>query len=918
MAASKRKKTPRKPKASSVARPVRRTPPPTASLDRLLSAARLNPGDWAAALDLATYYLYQGDHDRIPGALKAVSGRLAELGGPERTRVRRLLAFGYAATREFDRAEDCIERGIEEAPNTIDLWFVRSYVAMAMGNFASAVIAGDRYLQLLERHRPGSTGLSEDFAVTTAHQAQLQNIVGSALVERQKFGAALVRFENAISFDPGNHLPYLNLIRLHERQGNREDALSVCRRGLESCRNTQELRMKAAALANHATVCACLMVKNEETHLPRCLESIRSWVDDIVVVDTGSTDRTVEIATSYGARVFHHPWEGDFSKHRNQTLDYASGDWVLIIDADEEFVEADLARLRPLLDDSQHSIISLNVFNVYADGRDARTFLPSIRLFRRSLQLRYDGIVHNQLVFPKETRIARVNAAIRHYGYGLAPEIMEKKIARTRALLEKQLAQTPDNPFALFNYAQLLRSGAEGFDVARADIVIEAAEKAVALTDPTDRTERHLHLMCLNHIAWCYLYKKDFAKALEYADRALKIRDDYLDPLFLRGHVHSQAGEFERARAAYEQYLKAQAAYNPSMETENLILLHVDSRAGAWYGLGLCEDALGNTAAARALYRKVVASRPGYLDSAARLGQLELADGNPEEARRLFEIQREQGRVNETALLGLAYLARMQGDTGRAEYYYREALGLDSTEPTALVRLARLLIEQQRFAEATDLMQACESSDDEVLRLKAQTFYLSGDYESAIPAYERLIGHRATDSGLLNDLANCFARLQRHADAEQYYRRALELNPAEIAAARNLGVTLIRLNRPQEAVRAFEQSLEHNDRQPDIYQILGDLFSAARDFGQALPLYERVLAIQPGDSLALFRVAECYLAMGHADAARLGFARVLERDPHFEPARERLARLSGQELTIGERVGPDGQSSQKKPAPLLR
>ena len=678
MASSKRKKSQRK--STRPATPAARRPnEPT--LDELLSAVRLNPDDLEACFNLAGYYLTQGEHDRIPSVLAAVQTRQKGLESSVRTKLRRLLAFGFAATREYDRAEECIERGIEEAPNTIDLWFVRGYVAMAMGNFASAVIAGDRYLELLARFRQNPSKEIEDFAVSEAHEAQLLNIAGSALLERRKFAPAIERFEAAIGCDPGNHLPYLNLIRVYEQQGQQEEAHSVCQRGLKTCRNTQELRLKAATMASRASICACLMVKNEEEHLPRCLNSIRNWVDKIVVVDTGSTDRTVEIARSYGAQVYHHAWEGDFSKHRNQTLEYATGDWILVIDADEEFVEGDVAKLRPILDNPEHSIVSLNVFNVYTDGRDTTTFLPSIRLFRRSLNLHYDGIVHNQLVFPRDTRIARVNAAIRHYGYGLSPQVMARKIARTRALLEKQLAATPDSPFALFNYAQLLRSHTDGFTSEHADLIIDAASKAVSLTDPADQTERHLHLMCLNHIAWCHFYKNDFTQALALANQALAIRSDYLDPLFLLGHVHSQQGKFEAARSAYARYLQVQGTYDPSIETENLILLHIDSRASAWYGLAICEDALDQPQAARNWLRKVVDLRPGYLDAASRLGQIELAEGKADEARRLFRVQLDEGEPTATALLGLAYVARMQGEKGEAEYYYRQALDLDDIRP---------------------------------------------------------------------------------------------------------------------------------------------------------------------------------------------------------------------------------------------
>ena len=92
-----------------------------------------------------------------------------------------------------------------------------------------------------------------------------------------------------------------------------------------------------------------MMVKNEEDLLPKCLESVQDHVDEIVVVDTGSTDRTVEIATSYGARVYSHPWEGDFSKHRNQSIDYANQEWILILDADEAVDKESVCHLRKIL-----------------------------------------------------------------------------------------------------------------------------------------------------------------------------------------------------------------------------------------------------------------------------------------------------------------------------------------------------------------------------------------------------------------------------------------------------------------------------------------------------------------------------------------------------------------------------------------
>src|SRR4029077_18021100 len=94
---------------------------------------------------------------------------------------------------------------------------------------------------------------------------------------------------------------------------------------------------------------AAIIVKDEADHLDACLSSLHGLVDEIVVVDTGSTDGSVAVAERHGAVVAHEPWRGDFSAPRNRSLDLATGDWILYIDADER-VRGDVARARAFLD----------------------------------------------------------------------------------------------------------------------------------------------------------------------------------------------------------------------------------------------------------------------------------------------------------------------------------------------------------------------------------------------------------------------------------------------------------------------------------------------------------------------------------------------------------------------------------------
>ena len=198
------------------------------------------------------------------------------------------------------------------------------------------------------------------------------------------------------------------------------------------------------------------MVRNEEHVLEEALNSVLPLADQIVVVDTGSTDGTMDIARRYGAELWEHAWFDDFAGMRNRTLQYAVGDWCLILDADERLVmhhDITVQEFKQWLATIDKDINALGI--QVTDIQDRREVMTcnSARIFRRGRVL-YKNRVHNTPVFSGPILLCG-ELRISHVGYDLAPEKMEAKFQRTRDLLLRQLEEDPGDCKPYFYLCQL-------------------------------------------------------------------------------------------------------------------------------------------------------------------------------------------------------------------------------------------------------------------------------------------------------------------------------------------------------------------------------------------------------------------------------------------------------------------------------
>ncbi|MFC6548219.1 glycosyltransferase [Cohnella cellulosilytica] len=214
-----------------------------------------------------------------------------------------------------------------------------------------------------------------------------------------------------------------------------------------------------------------MIVKNEEKYLARCLDSAAAMVDEIIVVDTGSTDRTIEIALEYGAKLFHFEWCDDFSAARNYALKQASGDWMLVLDADEYFVEGSADVIRAFTSTTARRIGLIDIVSRFVEyGHEFEGVRGIPRLFPRGVT--YKGRIHEQ----PTPLMPMVETGLRllHDGY-----YMTDKSIRNIPLLLKALVDEPDSAYLNFQLGRQYQ-GTKQHELAE-----QYLKKAYALLKPS-------------------------------------------------------------------------------------------------------------------------------------------------------------------------------------------------------------------------------------------------------------------------------------------------------------------------------------------------------------------------------------------------------------------------------------------------
>ncbi|AKU93775.1 UDP-glucose--Lipooligosaccharide beta 1-4 glucosyltransferase [Labilithrix luteola] len=318
------------------------------------------------------------------------------------------------------------------------------------------------------------------------------------------------------------------------------------------------------AAESFRTLSLCMIVRDEESNIEGCLRSVQGVVDEIVVVDTGSKDRTITIARDFGALVVEEAWTNDFSAPRNRSIELATKDWILVLAADERIAPASGRRMREVVGRTRARGLQVRVRNLMPAGETALfDEVPQTRLFERRTEHRYEGIIHEQIA-PSIVRgggtIAKADLLVVHHGY--QQDLVQGDRSRARrnlTLLEKQVELTPRDPYVLYNLGCTYKAVG---NLAAARGALEAAE-----ANDHGALDASSRLGLQTRLAQLALASRQDAIAVARARKALAISPSNPVALQVVALGLVALGDRAGALAAFAK-LRRSPVVNPSLATD--------------------------------------------------------------------------------------------------------------------------------------------------------------------------------------------------------------------------------------------------------------------------------------------------------------------------------------------------------------
>jgi glycosyltransferase involved in cell wall biosynthesis len=336
------------------------------------------------------------------------------------------------------------------------------------------------------------------------------------------------------------------------------------------------------------TISACIIARDEADNIGNCILSIITFVDEIILVDTGSKDNTIEQVKMVGGdkvKVYKQKWKNDFSFHRNYAMSKATMEWILTIDADEYVVAPDGDTLKMLLRDVTANIIGVDLRNVFGPEKKIKNQFLSLRLFRRSYGPKYQDKLHNKPVIKAGETVYKIPFKINHTGYDLEYKDMIKKYERRVRMSKLNTEENPDSPEAWYDYARSLKSK-DGVSLNDDDVdeLLMALNKCLEIIRKEEEYD-HVYIEACNLMAMVAFAQGKHQKAVKYAKQVLAYKPDHLDAIFIIANAFTYGINALEGERWFKKYLEEQEKYPFSELLDKISMEYGHERIGAYQAL---------------------------------------------------------------------------------------------------------------------------------------------------------------------------------------------------------------------------------------------------------------------------------------------------------------------------------------------
>lgn len=582
----------------------------------------------------------------------------------------------------------------------------------------------------------------------------------------------------------------------------------------------------------------CIIAKNEEKNIRRCLQSVFGVVDEMIVIDTGSCDATSQIAQTFGAKVQSFIWNDNFSDARNVALDIATGDWILVLDADEELTKESGIIVRRATERVDVEGYFNKIINFTGNEACPESSADVVfRLFRNKPEYRFHNAIHEQIcdVISEQNNQTSYqfleDVVILHYGY-LDNQLQEKdKKKRNLLLLEKELMNCPTNSLVRFHYAvELYRMGEN----------LSAAQEFEKVLAKINLQEVSYGAKLMRYIVLAYYGANELVSALTAVKKGLALYPDYVDLYYYGGLIYFQLRDYG---LAYDYFKKA--IQSPAQPIHYATFYGLQG-CRSYYYLGQIAEKFCNEEQALGHYIDSLRDNSNFTAAMDCIIRILQPRSDPDYAQyainKICDISSSQANllVGELLYKHSAYIAALT-------YFEKVSSGILTSQ--LVLCKAVCLIQQRRSLEAFHLLESID--DEDALSLYARLnkllcFWFEGNRQKV-----RVIADELISSGLSDDTVAVIELLRNTLTKKKTFQfigsEGMTLLLEIVKRTLDIGnVKLCRLL----LSRVSPQSMA------EYYMALGEFFYQYGHLSLAEEYLQQHIQNNSEDALAYFRLAE--------------------------------------------------------------